>query len=67
MYQLLVDYLSKADIYNAYYLVQQEDKQIFVTVTDEFIESKVLAKNIPENKFEIGEYKYQKAAYRVEK
>ena len=56
-----------ADMHNAYYLVQQEDKQIFVTVTDEFIESKVLAKNITENKFEIGEYKYQKAAYRVEK
>ena len=56
-----------ADMHNAYYLVQQEDKQLFVTVTDEFIESKVLAKNITENKFEIGEYKYQKAAYRVEK
>lgn len=56
-----------ADMHNAYYLIQQEDKQLFVTVTDEFIESKVLAKNITENKFEIGEYKYQKAAYRVEK
>ena len=56
-----------ADVHNAYYLVHQDDKQIFVTVTEDFIESKVMAKRITENKFEIGNYKYRKAAYRVEK
>ena len=56
-----------ADIKNAYYLVQQEDIQIFVTVTEDFIESKVMAKSIIGDKFEIGDYKYQKAVYKVEK
>ena len=56
-----------ADVHNAYYLVHQEDMQIFVTVTEDFMESKVLAKKITEDKFEIGNYKYRKAAYRVEK
>lgn len=56
-----------ADMHNAYYLVQQEEIQIFVTVTEDFIESKVMAKNITGDKFEIGDYKYQKAVYKVEK
>ena len=56
-----------ADAHNAYYLVQQDGKQIFVTVSEDFIESKVLAKEILGDKFEIGEYKYQKATYKVEK
>lgn len=56
-----------ADAHNAYYLVQQDGKQILVTVTEDFIESKVMAKEIVGDKFEIGEYKYQKAVYKVEK
>ena len=56
-----------ADGHNAYYLVQQEEVQILVTVTEEFIESKVMVKKVIGNKFEIGDYKYQKAAYKVEK
>ena len=56
-----------ADARNAYYLVLQDGKQILVTVTDDFIESKVMAKKIIGDKFEIGEYKYQKAVYKVEK
>lgn len=56
-----------ADMHNAYYLVQQDGKQILVTVTEDFIESKIIAKEIVGNKFEIGEYKYQKAAYKVKK
>ena len=56
-----------ADVHNAYYLVQQEEIQIFVTVTEDFIESKVMVKNITGDKFEIGDYKYQKAVYKVEK
>ena len=56
-----------ADAHNAYYLVEQEGKQIMVTVTEDFIESKVMAKELVGNKFEIGEYVYRKAAYKVEK
>lgn len=52
---------------NAYYLVEQDTKQILVTVTDDFIESKVLTKRISTEKFEIGDYKYRKAVYKVEK
>ena len=56
-----------ADAHNTYYLVQQDGKQILVTVTEDYIESKVLAKEIVGNKFEIGEYKYRKTAYKVKK
>ena len=60
-------YNQLADIHKAYYLVEQKGVQILVTVTEDFIESKVMAKEIVGNKFEIGEYKYRKAAYKVEK
>lgn len=56
-----------ADAHNSYYMVQQDDKQIFVTVTDEFIESRIMAKQITGNKFEMGDYKFQMAVYKVEK
>lgn len=60
-------YNQLADIHKAYYLVEQKGVQILVIVTEDFIESKVMAKEIVGNKFEIGEYKYRKAAYKVEK
>lgn len=56
-----------ADAHNAYYLVQEEGRQIMVTVTEDFIESRVMVKEIVGNKFEIGDYKYQKANYKVTK
>lgn len=56
-----------ADAHNAYYLVDKGETQIFVTVTEDFIESKVMAKKVTGDKFEIGDYKFQKAAYKVEK
>jgi len=56
-----------ADAHNAYYMVQQDEKQIFVTVTDEYIESRIMAKKITGNKFEMGDYKFQMAVYKVEK
>ena len=56
-----------ADVHNSYYMVQQDDKQIFVTVTDEFIESRIMAKKITGSKFEMGDYKFQMAVYKVEK
>lgn len=56
-----------ADAHNAYYLVEQESMQIFVTVTEDFIKSKIMAKKIVGDKFDIGDYKYQKCIYKVKK
>ena len=48
-----------------FYLVTKEDKQFFVTVTDEFIESHCLVKHIVADKFEIGNWKFVKCKYEV--
>lgn len=39
-----------------FYLVNKADKQFFVIVTDEFIESRQLAQKITKKKFEIGNF-----------
>lgn len=44
-----------------FYLVNQREKQFFVTVTDEFIETKLLAEKISTkqgNKFQIGNFEF---------
>ena len=41
-----------------FYLVNDADKQYFVIVTDEFIESRQLAKRITEKKFAIGNFQF---------
>ncbi len=41
-----------------FYLVNQSDKQFFVIVTDEFIESRQLAKKIADKKFSIGNFSF---------
>lgn len=48
-----------------FYLVEKDEKQFFVTVTDEFIETRQLAKRISAEKFEIGNWKFTKCAYEV--
>lgn len=48
-----------------FYLVEKDGKQLFVTVTDEFIETRQLAKPITDSKFEIGNWKFTKCAYNV--
>ena len=48
-----------------FYLVEKEGKQFFVTVTDEFIETRALSKRITEEKFEIGDWKFVKCTYEV--
>ena len=48
-----------------FYLVEKDGKQFLVTVTDEFIETRQLAKRITANKFEIGNWKFTKCAYEV--
>ena len=48
-----------------FYLVTEGDKQFFVTVTDEFIESRRLVKHIIADKFEIGNWEFIKCKYEV--
>lgn len=48
-----------------FYLIEKDSKQFFVTVTDEFIETRQLAKPITADKFEIGNWKFIKCAYEV--
>lgn len=49
-----------ADIKKSYYLVEQNDKQFLVLVTDDFIESRLLSKKVTTKKFEIGDYTYKR-------
>lgn len=41
-----------------FYLVNQSDKQFFVIVIDEFIESRQLAEKITDKKFSIGNFSF---------
>lgn len=48
-----------------FYLVEKDGKQFFVTVTDEFIETRQLSKRIDSKKFEIGNLKFTKCAKEI--
>ena len=48
-----------------FYLVDDGDKQYFVTVTDEFIESRLLKEKITQKKFEIGNFKFTVFKYLI--
>lgn len=48
-----------------FYLVEKDGKQFLVTITDEFVETRQLAKRITAEKFEIGNWKLIKCAYEV--
>ena len=48
-----------------FYLVENDGKQFLVTITDEFVETRQLAKRITAEKFEIGNWKFTKCAYGV--
>lgn len=50
---------------NEYYLVEVKDKQFFVSVSKNFIESTELSKKITDNKFIIGDIKFYKAPYKL--
>ena len=50
-----------------FYLVEKDGKQFHVTITDEFVETRQLAKRITAEKFEIGNWKFTKCAYEVKK
>ena len=48
-----------------FYLVNDADNQFFVTVTDEFIESRKLSEKITQKKFEIGNFKFTVCNYLI--
>lgn len=48
-----------------FYLVEKDGKQLFVTVTDEFIETRQLSKLVTGDRFEIDNWKFIKCAYNV--
>lgn len=56
---------SVKNVDKEFYLVDKEDQQFFVLVTDEFIETRQLTKQIAENKFEIGDWEFSKCSYEV--
>mgnify|MGYP006934508846 CR=1 FL=1 len=43
-----------------FYLIEKDDKQFFVIVTDEFVETHRLLKRIDDSKFELGNWKFVK-------
>ena len=48
-----------------FYLVEKDGRQLFVTVTDEFIETRQLSRPINSKKFGIGNWKFTKCTYDV--
>ena len=50
-----------------FYLVTEGEKQFFVTVTDEFVESRRLVKHFAADKFEIGNWEFIKCKYEVKR
>ena len=56
---------SFKNIDKEFYLVTRDGKQVLVTVTDEFIETRKFTKPITADKFEIGNWKFTKCKYEV--
>ena len=48
-----------------FYLVEKDGKQFLVIITDEFVETRQLAKCITAEKFEIGNWQFLKCKYEV--
>lgn len=48
-----------------FYLAEKDGKQFFVTVTDEFIETRQLTKRVNGKKIEIGNWTFTKCGYEV--
>ena len=61
----LINSLKNLD--KEFYLIEKGGKQFFVIVTDEFIETRPLAKRIHDEKFEIGNIRFTKCAYKVKR
>ncbi len=48
-----------------FYLVNKNDKQFFVTVTDKFVETRRIADKIVSDKFDLGNWTFTKCPYKV--
>ncbi len=56
---------SVKNVDKMFFLVEEENRQYLVMVTDEFIETRPLARRITDNKFEIGDWKFIKNRYKI--
>ncbi len=50
-----------------FYLVEQDEKQFLVTVTDEFLETRRLAEPVTGDRFELGDWQFVKCKYEGKK
>lgn len=50
----------------AFYLVEQDGRQLFVTLTDQFVETRPLAETIHENQFHLDGWHFIKYKYEVQ-
>ena len=48
-----------------FYLVEQEEQQFFVTVTDEFLETRLMEPPITQSKFRLGDWSFIRCNYEV--
>jgi hypothetical protein len=55
--------INNAD--NEFYLVNDDNRQYLVLVTEEYVESRTLAQRIDKDKFVIGKFKFVKCKYSV--
>ena len=56
---------SAKNMDKAFYLAEENGKEYLIMITDEFVESRQLAKPVLKDKFEIGEWKFRKCKYKV--
>ena len=56
---------SVKNVDQMFYLAEDGDRHYLVMVTDEFIETRPLARRITDNKFEIGDWKFIKSRYKI--
>ena len=54
----LIDQIN--DMNNAYYLASTKDRQFFIIVSDEFIESRSLNEPVTEKKFTVGDVTFKR-------
>ena len=59
-----LDRIRKKD--SAFYLVEKEDRQLFVTVTDTFLEIRPLESTLTESRFHIDGWDFIKCNYKIE-
>ena len=59
----LIYFVKNVD--KTFYLVNDADKQFFVTVTDEFIEIRKLSEKIAQNEFEIGDFTFRMGKFLI--